>query len=124
MAQLLDNSTVGGKKIMTTSESVLEDYTEKLITTIGTIDLNLGSVFYRDATANTTFTITNSKAQAHSFTLIINMNGTVRTLTFPSAVKWQGGEIPDMSTANKTYLLTFLSVDGGSSWLGMFGGEF
>ena len=123
MAQLLGSSTVGGKQIMTTSESVLEDYTEKLVNTTGAIDLTLGSVFYRDATTNTTFTITNSKVQAHSFTLIIKM-GTVRTLTFPSSVKWQGGEIPDMSTANKIYILTFLSIDGGNAWLGMFGGEF
>lgn len=123
MAQLLKNSTVGGKQIMTTSESVLEDYTEKLVNTTGAIDLNLGSVFYRDATSNTTFTITNSKVQAHSFTLIIKI-GTVRTLTFPTSVKWQGGEIPDMSTANKIYILTFLSIDGGTTWFGMFGGEF
>ena len=52
------------------------------------------------------------------------MGSTVRTLTFPASVKWQGGDIPDMSTASKTYVLTFMSVDGGTTWLGMFGGEF
>ena len=123
MAQLLKNSTVGGKQIMTTSEGILKDYTEKLVNTTGAIDLNLGSVFFRDVTSNTTFTITNSKVQAHSFTLILKM-GAVRTLTFPASVKWQGGEIPDMTTSSKMYILTFLSIDGGTTWFGMSGGEF
>ncbi|HZJ99219.1 MAG TPA: hypothetical protein VFC79_04405, partial [Tissierellaceae bacterium] len=61
--------------------------------------------------------------QAHSFTLIIDMLSTVRTLSFPSSIKWQGGEIPDMTTASKTYVLTFVTVNGGATWLGMFGGE-
>ena len=29
-----------------------------------------------------------------------------------------------MITTNKTYVLTFVTVDGGTNWLGMFGGEF
>ena len=81
---------VDNLKQMPISGGVLEDYTEKLNTTTGAIDLSLGNTFYRDATANTTFSITNTKAQAHSFTLIIDMGATVRTLTFPTSVKWQG----------------------------------
>ena len=115
---------VDNLKQMPISGGVLEDYTEKLNTTTGAIDLSLGNTFYRDATANTTFSITNTKAQAHSFTLIIDMGATVRTLTFPTSVKWQDGEIPDLSTASKIYVLTFMTIDGGTTWLGMFGGEF
>jgi hypothetical protein len=29
-----------------------------------------------------------------------------------------------MTTASKTYVLTFMTIDGGTNWLGMFGGEF
>ena len=112
-------------KQMTISGRVLENYREKLVTTTGAINLNLGNVFYRNATANTTFSITNAvNNQAHSFTLIIDMGATVRTLSFPSSIKWQGGDIPDLTTVNKTYVLTFLSTNGGTTWLGMFGGEF
>ena len=119
---------VDNVKQMPISNGVLENYREKLTTLSGTstaINLSLGNVFTHSLTGNTTYTISNAiSGQAHSFTLMITQTSTVRTLTFPSSVKWQGGEIPDMSTANKTYVLTFVSVDGGTNWLGMFGGEF
>jgi hypothetical protein len=122
---------VNGVKITGTGTGgggVLENYTEKLVTLSGTsvtINLNNGNVFTHTLSGNTTYTITNAvNGQAHSFTLIINMGSTVRTLTFPASVKWQGGEIPDMTTASKTYVLTFLTINGGTTWLGMFGGEF
>lgn len=113
---------------MPISDGVLENYREKLITVSesgGSIDLSLGNVFQHTPSGNITYSITNAvSGQAHSFTLIINMGSTLRTLTFPVSVKWQGGEMPDTTTPNKTYVLTFMSVDGGDSWLGMFGGEF
>ena len=110
------------------SNGVLENYREKLVTLSGTsttINLSLGNVFTHTLSGNTTYSITNAvNNQAHSFTLIITQTGTVRTLTFPASVKWQGGEIPDLSTASKTYILTFVTINGGTTWLGMFGGEF
>ena len=113
-------------KQMPISGGVLESYTEKLTTLAsGAINLSLGNVFTHALSGNTTYSITNAvNGQAHSFTLIITQPATVRTLTFPSSVKWQGGKVPDLSTASKTYILTFLTVDGGTNWLGMFGGEF
>ena len=119
---------VTNDKQMPISGGVLENYREKLVTLSGTstaINLSLRNVFTHTLTGNTTYSITNAvNSQAHSFTLIITQTSTVRTLTFPASVKWQGGEIPDLSTANKTYILTFMTIDGGTTWLGMFGGEF
>ncbi|HZJ99032.1 MAG TPA: hypothetical protein VFC79_03450, partial [Tissierellaceae bacterium] len=69
-------------------------------------------------------TITNAKAGAHSFTLIITMGATVRTLTFPASVKWADGEVPEMTEANKTYILTFMTINSGTTWFGMEGGSF
>ena len=107
------------------SNDTLETYTEKIQATTGVINLSLANVFTDTPSASRTYSITNAKSGvAHSFTLIITMGATVRTLTFPNSVKWQGGEIPDMSTASKTYILTFVTVDGGTTWLGMSGGEF
>ena len=124
----VDLGNVTNDKQMPISGGVLENYREKLVTLSGTstaINLSLGNVFTHTLSGNTTYSITNAvSGQAHSFTLIINMGSTVRTLTFPASVKWQGGEIPDLTTASKTYVLTFVTVDGGSTWLGMFGGEF
>ncbi len=121
-------SNVDNIKQMPISGGILENYREKLTTVSasgGSIDLSLGNVFVHTPSGNRTYSITNAvSGQAHSFTLIINMGSTVRTLTFPSSVKWQGGEIPDLTTANKTYVLTFLTINGGTTWLGMFGGEF
>ena len=119
---------VDNVKQMPISGGVLENYREKLVTLSGTstaINLSLGNVFTHTLSGNTTYTITNAvSGQAHSFTLIVTMGYAVRRLTFPSSVKWQGGETPDMTTAGKTYVLTFMTVNGGTTWLGMFGGEF
>lgn len=121
-------ANVDNVKQMPISGGILENYTEKLVTLSGTsttINLSLGNVFTHNLTGNTTYTISNAvSGQAHSFTLIITQTSTVRTLTFPTSVKWQGGEIPDLTTASKTYVLTFVTINGGTTWLGMFGGEF
>ncbi len=121
-------NTVIDNKWSNSSGRILESYSEKLVALSGTstaINLSLGNVFTHSLTGNTTYSITNAvSGQAHSFTLIIAQTSTVRTLTFPASVKWQGGEIPDMTTASKTYVLTFMTIDGGTNWLGMFGGEF
>ena len=115
-------------KQMPISGGVLENYREKLVALSGTstaINLSLGNVFTHSLTGNTTYTITNAiSGQAHSFTLMITQTSTVRTITFPTSVKWQGGDIPDLTKASKTYVLTFTTVNGGTTWLGMFGGEF
>lgn len=124
MARLLKGSTVGGVKIMSESGGELQDYTEGVVETTGIINLTQGNIFVDTPTANRTYSITNAKnGVAHSFTLQINMN-TVRTLIFPASIKWQGGKIPDLTKSNKTYLLSFMTADGGTTWLGMFGGEF
>ena len=52
------------------------------------------------------------------------MGATVRTLTFPASVKWQDGEVPEMTEANKTYILTFMTINSGTTWFGMEGGSF
>lgn len=99
------------------SGGVLGAYTEELLTTTGAINLTLGNNFYRNATANTTFTVTNVKAKAHSFSLFIQMGGTVTTLTFPSSFKWVGKEIPDMTEPNTEYLVSCVTRDSGVTWL-------
>ena len=119
---------VDNVKQMPITNGVLENYREKLATVSaanGSINLSLGNVFQHSPSGNRTYSISNAvNGQAHSFTLIIDQTATVRTLAFPASIKWQGGEIPDMTAASKTYALTFMTIDGGTTWLGMFGGEF
>ena len=103
----------------------LNSYVEKLVTIDETnlIDLNDGNVFLKTISADVAFAINNAKEGAHSFTLFIEMN-TVAELIFPTEVKWEGGEMPDMTEADKTYILTFLTINQGTTWFGIEGGAF
>ena len=116
-------SNLTNVKQMPISNGVLEDYTEKLNVTTGVINLSLGNVFSINVSTDATFSISNTKTAAHSFTLIINLKN-ISVLTFPPSVEWQDNETPDMSEINKSYLLTFMTIDSGSTWLGMSGGAF
>ena len=89
------------------------------------MNLSIGNVFKCAPSVNTTFSIDNVVAgRTHSCTLFIIMGATIRTLTFPTYVKWQGGIMPDMTKINKTYILTFTTIDTGATFYGVFGGEF
>lgn len=121
-------SSVTNDKQMPISGGILENYREKLVALSGTttaINLLNGNTFTHTLSGNTIYSISNAvSGQAHSFTLIITQTATVRTITFPASVKWQGGKIPALTTASKTYVLTFVTVNGGTTWHGMSGGEF
>lgn len=101
----------------------LESYTEKVYNIGATDILNLleGNVFSKNVTADTTFTIANAKPNvSHSFTLYLNMGATLRTVSYPASVKWQDGEVPVL-VANKMYIMTFSTIDGGTTWYGNWG---
>lgn len=57
--------------------------------------------------------------------LFLTQNGTGGfTVTFPAAVKWAGGITPTMtSTANRTDIFTFLSLDSGTTIAGAIFGQ-
>jgi hypothetical protein len=109
------------------------DYTEpKTAPTIssGTLTLNLNDAQVFDVSLNaniTTLTISNvdsSSNTVNSFTVIFTADGTVRTITWPAAVKWPGGTGPTMTGTNgKKDVLSFLSPDNGTTWLGFIGGQ-
>ena len=82
------------------------------------INLANGSVFTKTISANTTFTITGAPSgKAASFSLVLT-NGGAYTITWPSSVKWAGGNVPTL-TASGVDLLTFLTPDGGTTWYGV-----
>jgi hypothetical protein len=95
----------------------------------GTLALNLenGNVFTVSLNAAiTTLTISNPPAtgRAGSFTLILTADGTARAVTWPAAVKWPGGTAPTLTSTNgKRDVLTFLTTDGGTAWLGSVAGQ-
>ena len=121
---------VDNVKQMPISGGVLENYTEKLVALTSTegastIDLSAGNVFEHTLTEATTYTISNAvSGSAHSFTLIITQPAVPVTVTFPESVRWQDAQAPNVNTGDKIYVLAFLSIDGGATWLGMFGGAY
>lgn len=83
------------------------------------VDPNLGNVFTKTITANTSFTFTKTNIPAGktaAFTLILT-NGGSKTITWPSGTKWSAGVPPTLATSG-TDVLTFLTPDGGTTWYG------
>jgi hypothetical protein len=96
----------------------------------GNLTLNManGNIFGPVAlNANiTTLTISNPPANgtAGSLTLLLKANGTALSVTWPASILWSGGTAPTLtSTANKTDIFTFVTVDGGTSYIGLKAGQ-
>ena len=92
-----------------------------------TLNLSTAQMFTVSLNANiTTFTITNTPATANrsiGFTLIFTADGTARTVTWGSAVKWANNDPPTLTSTNgKKDILSFVSPDGGTNWYGFIGG--
>lgn len=90
-----------------------------------TLSLASSSVFYVSLnSAITTFTVTDVPTYSSAFTLIFTADGTPRSVTWGSAVTWSGGTAPTLtSTANKRDVFSFLTLNGGTNWLGFTGGQ-
>ena len=96
------------------------------------IDLSTAQVFRTKLTlACTGLSVTNTpdngNANAVGFSLLFVGDGTARTMTWNignTAASWAGGVAPTYtSTLNKIDVYSFLSRDGGSTWLGFVGGQ-
>ena len=105
------------------------DYSEAINVVGGTgggtqdFDLSLGKVHTATVdTSTNTFTFSNPPASgtAGSFTLILT-NGGSQTVNWPGAVDWAGGTAPTLTTAGVD-VLTFLTTDGGTVYLGFSAG--
>jgi hypothetical protein len=61
----------------------------------------------------------------NSFSLVIEQDATGgRSISWPSSVEWDGGSSPSLSTAaGDKHLLSFLTTDGGSTWVGLVSAE-
>ena len=131
----LTGLTVGGTANFqdnTVQRPKLQDYGEtRTAPTIssGALTLNLenGNVFEVALNASvTTFTISNPPASgtAGSLTLKLTADGTARTITWGSAVKWPGGTAPTLtSTNNKVDVLVFVTMDAGTTYYGFVAGQ-
>src|SRR3990167_4441686 len=112
--------------------AVLKDYAETTTGGAGgansgtayTIDLSTGNTFTVFLNANCTFTFTNppTAGKALPFTIILKQDGGSRTATWPSTVIWQSGTAPTLTTtAGAVDILTFMTLDAGTSYFGFAG---
>jgi len=98
------------------------------------LDLSTGTYFYPTAetTGAITFTFTNPSAgspvlRVSSFTLELSGAGD-NAPVWPASVKWPGGTEPTWTTVagspvvNGPDVVSFVTRDGGTTWLGMLGG--
>ena len=126
----LSGAIVGADQII--SAPVLKDVGETCVAnatsgSTDTIDLTDGNVHNVTLTANCTFTFSNPPASgtSGSFTLFLNQDGTgSRTATWPGSVKWAGGTAPTLTTtASRTDILVFTTIDSGTIWYGAVSGQ-
>ena len=111
---------------------LLVAYNEKLptpasVTGTLTIDLSLGRTQSAVLTENTTLAFSNPPVSgvAAAVTLKLAQDATgSRTFTFPASVKYSGGTAPTLSSAASEYdWLTFVTVDGGTTYDLFVGGQ-
>lgn len=92
-----------------------------------TLDCSAGNVFAVSLNANiTTLTFSNVPAsgKAYSLTLSLTADGTARTVTWGSAVKWPGGTAPTLTSTNgKVDTFVMFTHDGGTTWYAFNAGQ-
>lgn len=92
------------------------------------LDLSLAQVFNVSLNAGiSAFIVTNvpqTESRAIGFSLFLTADGTARAITWGSAVKWPSAIPPTLTTTNnKTDILSFTTLDGGTSWFGSVAGQ-
>lgn len=122
MAKFLSNIDKG------TLKNYKEIYTSPTISTGQlTLDLSNGNVFNVSLNAAITImTISNipSSSFAANFTLIFTADGTARGVVWTPSIKWPSGTAPTLTSTNgKRDAFTFVTLDGGTTWLGFVGGQ-
>lgn len=110
---------------------LLKDYGEAVQAhgntgTTETLNIEDGNVHTITLDDNVTLTFSNPSAsgRACSFTLIATQDGGGgNTITFPGSVQWAGGTPPTLTaTGDAVDILTFVTLDAGTTWYGFLAG--
>jgi hypothetical protein len=91
-----------------------------------TLDIGTHNNFYIELSGDISISVTNpsSNPQGNSFTVLLEQDGTGghAVTSFQSGVEWTDGTKPTIDpTAGTATLVSFISMDGGSRWIGMVG---
>lgn len=83
------------------------------------INLNLGTVFSKTISADTTFTVSNPAASGLASSFILELtNGGAHTINWWTGIKWASGTVPTLTSASGVDILGFFTRDGGTTWRG------
>ena len=102
---------------------LLKNSTEAQVAMVANdVDLTAGNAFSKTITGASVLTISNTPAGTNlrTFHLVLT-NGGVADITWPSAVKWVSGTEPTWTTSG-TDLLSFRTIDAGTTWYGLLEG--
>ena len=80
------------------------------------IDCSQGNYFTKTINGNSTFTFSNVPSGAYG--MIVEIENTSGTITWPTEVKWPNDTAPSISTG-KTHVFVFITDDSGTRWRGM-----
>jgi hypothetical protein len=80
------------------------------------IDCSAGNYFTKTISGNSTFTFSNVPSGAYG--MIVEIENTSGTITWPAAVKFPNDTAPSLSTG-KTHVFVFITDDSGSRWRGV-----
>ena len=85
--------------------------------TSGTVDLSTGNYFAETLAGDTTYAFSSAGA-VQSFQMEITGASTY-TITWPASVEWAGGVAPSAPDTGETDIYTFVTDDGGTSYIGL-----
>jgi hypothetical protein len=101
---------------------LLVDWAEKLNTVATStaalaLDYAVANVWDVTLSVGCTFSFSNFPAsgRAGTLTLILRNGASAFAATWPAAVKWAGGTAPTLSGINKADIITFVTLNGGTS---------
>jgi hypothetical protein len=110
--------TSGNTGISIDTEILIGKHTTEQVSGNYTINLDKSNIQNFTLVGNTVFGFEN--ASVGSYVIILNRDGDGnRSVSFPSTIKWSGGQSPTYSTgANQTDIVTFI-IDGNNSIFGI-----
>jgi hypothetical protein len=107
--------------------SIHENISVANVTGAQAINVNPQNYFAFTLTGNTTFSFSGvpSTGVALAVTVELIQGGAGSyTVTWPGTIKWAGGVAPTLTTTvGKTDVITLVTRDGGTSWLGFVAGQ-
>lgn len=109
-----------GTKLYITGQTADAVYQYSTVLNTASLDLSTGNYFTDTLTANTTYIFSNA-GDVQSFQLEVTGASTY-AITWPSSVEWDSGVAPDSPQAGEKNLYTFITKDGGTTYIGVQSG--